>query len=208
MFATALALILTASPPVILSNPQQYVRPGFPVWSGCIDAPIAATTYTLNAKTGTTDPAVFRWGSILVSTSTSATPFTCCLTMTTDTTIGDQTDAAAAKDVTDSNGPDGRGACYTVLPDARRDVVAIRGPMMTKPGRRFGVCNSPSKYSSELGHVFPPCRVDADCPTNGAPAGTTCDTSPSSRAEARTGVIVQCRSAETVDARICFDVER
>jgi len=207
MITTALVFMLTASP-VQLSSVEQYVRPGMPVWSGCLDMPIAAATYLLNAKTGTTAPAVLRWGSVVVATSTSASSATCCLTMTDDTTIGDQTDVDARSDVTDANGPDGRGACFSILPDSRRDVVPIRGLMLSKPGARTGVCTSPSNHSRSLGHVYPPCRVDADCPTAGAGAAATCDTSPSSRLEARTGVMIQCRSAETVDARVCFDVER
>jgi len=208
MIATALALALV-SYPIGVNDPDQFSRPGFPVWSGCLDVPIAATTYTLAATSNdATEAAVFRWGSTLVATSTSATPMTCCLTQTDDTTIGDQTSATAAKDVTDSNGPDGRGACFTLPPDGRRDVIVLRQAMAGRPGSRVGVCDAPTLNSIALGTVYPPCRVDADCTDANAPAGTTCDTTPSVTLKNRTGVMLQCRSSETVDARVCVDLER
>jgi len=197
--ASALALALVASP-LTVSRAEQASRVGAPTWGTCISFDDNTVTYDFPVSDTDSTSAYFGWGSIIVVTSSAAA--TCCLGMaaTADLSIGVQS-AATQRTVTDANGIDGSGPCFSVPALGRRNVMPLREALIRRPGGRIGVCTGQA-VDIGGGAVLPACRVDGDCPSG------TCDTTPSQSAIRRSGAILYCKSVISFPSLICASLER
>lgn len=179
--------------PIPLADSLNRIRPGIGRHASVsiLDAN-TTTSYFLSTVGGS--PAVYPdRGTLVIVARTAAT---CCLAQaTTGLTIGDQTTASAVV-VTDANGPDGNGDCRTLAAGGEWHTTIDVRSHRSIIGARTGVCSNYIAAASAVPgyRIKPACRVDGDCTGAGAPAGTTCNLSPTEADFDESGLAAFCKA--------------
>jgi len=167
------------SAPITLSDALNRIRPGIGRHASVSILDANTTTSYFMRSAGGSIPACYPDRGTLVIGALAAA--TCCVAQAPNNlTIGTQVDANSVVVTDSSGGGNGNADCRQLAAGAEWTMTLDVGNHRSNIGSRVGVCSNFNSLANQIGQfrVKIACRVDADCTSNGAPAGTTCNLTP------------------------------